>query len=322
MPNITRRALLGAAGSVLAAPALAQAWRPTRPIRLIVPYGPGGGADTTARILERPMAHFLGQPVVIDNRPGGGSSIGAGEASRAAPDGHTLLMDATPHLVVPFVIRNLNIDYPGFVPVSMVTVLPQILLVPQELPAKNLGELIAYLRQQDGAASYGTSGMATASHLAMLTLLKRADVRAIHAPYRGIGPALQDLLGNRLTMVIATVASGAPLARDGKLKALGLTSAQRLSVLPDIPTIAEQDFPGFERDEWNGLLLPPGTPVAIVERFHAAVRFALQDTDVRARLAGMGAIADGNTPAEFGAFLAAQRRAIPALIGDGGVTID
>ncbi|MBR0650854.1 twin-arginine translocation pathway signal protein [Roseomonas terrae] len=322
MFRIARRRMLTGTLAMLATPALAEAWKPSRPIRLIVPYGPGGGADTTARLLERPMSRILGQPIVVENRAGGGSTIGTGEAARAAPDGHTLVISATPYLVARFIVPDMPYDDATLVPVSRVIVLPQILLLPQELGVANLPALVEHLRQQNGAASYGTSGMATASHLAMLDLLKRAGVEAIHAPYRGIGPALQDLLGNRLTMVIATVASGAPLARDGKARAVGMTSASRIGVLPDIPTIAEQGFPGFERDEWNGVMLPPRTPAAIAERYHEAIREALADGDVRARLEAMGAVAEGSSPRDFAAFLAGQRQSIPALIGEGGIRIE
>ena len=306
-----RRALIA---TVLATPALAQAgWTPTRPIRLIAPYPPGGGVDTTSRLLGGPMGALLGQPVVVENRGGAGGSIGAAELARSAPDGHTIMVDAMAHTVNPHLIRGLSFDYAtAFAPVSQVVVLPQILAVnPQRVPAKSVQEFLAWARPRAGTLSYGSSGNATAAHLAAALFLNRAGLEITHVPYRGGTPALQDLLGGNIAFVFGTVSSTLQLVRDGRLAALGVTTAQRIAPLPDVPTIAEQGFEDFELNEWNGLYAPAGTPAPAVQRLYEAARHALADAAVQARLAALGALPLGTEPAVFARYVADQR----ALMG-------
>jgi tripartite-type tricarboxylate transporter receptor subunit TctC len=297
-------------------------WAPSRPIRLVVPYGPGGGADTTARLLAGPMGAALGQPVVVENRPGAGASIGAQEVARAAPDGLTMLMDAMAHFVTPVLIR-LPIDYAtAFSPLSLVTALPHVLLVPNDSPAKDLSSLMAFLRSQPGQIAFGTSGNGTAAHLAAVMLSRRAGLEMLNAPYRGIAPALQDLVAGRLGFVFATVASAMPLVRGGNARAVGVSSVQRIPVLPDLPTIAEQGFPGFEMDEWNGLLLPAGVPSHVTATLSSAVGQAVRDSTVRERIQGMGAILVGSDPEGFSSFIDSRAPAIAQLVRDERVTLD
>ncbi len=317
---IARRILLA---TVLATPALAQpGWTPMRAIRLVVPYGPGGGADTTARLLSGPMGAVLGQPVVVENRPGAGASIGAQEVARAAPDGHTLLMDAMSHFVTPVLMR-LPIDYAtAFAPLSLVTALPHVLLVPNDSSARDVASLVTAVRTRPGQIAFGTSGNGTGGHLAAVMLARRAGLDMLNAPYRGIAPALQDLVGGRLGFVFATVASAMPLVRGGNARAIGVSSLQRVPVLPDVPTVAEQGYPGFEMDEWNGLLMPAGTQATIVAALSAAVVHAVQDATMRERVAGMGAILVGSDPAAFAAYIAAKAPAIAQLVRDERITIE
>ena len=317
-----RRTLIAA---TLAAPIAARAqpaWAPSRPIRLVVPYGPGGGADTTSRLIAGPMGAALGQPVVVENRPGAGASLGAQEVARAAPDGHTLLMDAMSHFVTPVLMR-LPIDYAtAFAPLSLVTALPHVLLVPNDSPARDVASLVAYLRTRPGQVAFGTSGNGTGGHLAAVMLARRANLDMLNAPYRGIAPALQDLVAGRLGFVFATVASAMPLVRGGQARAIGVSSLQRVPVLPDMPTVAEQGYPGFEMDEWNGLLLPAGTPPAAVSALAAAVARAAQDQTVRDRIAGMGAILVGSDPAAFATYIAAKAPAIARLVREERITLE
>jgi tripartite-type tricarboxylate transporter receptor subunit TctC len=316
-----RRALLATA---IATPAFAQApWAPTRSIRLIAPYPPGGGVDTTSRLLAGPMGAFLGQPVVVENRGGAGGSIGAQELARSAPDGQTIMIDALAHTVNPHVIRGLGFDYAtAFAPISQVVVLPQILAVnPRHCPAKTVQEFIAWARPRMASLSYGSSGNATAAHLASALFLNRAQLDITHVPYRGGTPALQDLLGGNIIFVFGTVSSTLQLVRDGQLVALGVSTAQRIAPLPNVPTIAEQGFEGFELNEWNGLYAPAGTPGPAVQRLYEAAKHALADATVRQRLETLGALPVGTDPAVFARYVAEQRALMGRLVRDARIEV-
>ncbi len=315
-----RRALLAA---LVATPAVAQVWQPPRSIRMVVPYPPGGGADTTARLFAPPFTAFLGQPVVVENRPGAGSTIGAGEVARASPDGTTLLLDASGHTVAPFLIRGLNFDYAtAFTPISRVMLIPQMLIVKPESPYRSLAQLLAAAQAAPGTITYGSSGNASAPHLAGAVLVSRAKVQMTHVPYRGGGPALQSILAGDIDFLVSTVSSAVGLVREGRVRALAATSAQRISTLPDVPTVAEQGFPGYDQNEWNGLWAPAGLPAAAVQRLHAACQDALANSVVQARLASLGAVGLGTAPAAFADFLAQDRAANQALIRSANITLD
>ncbi len=316
-----RRALLAA---TIATPALAQTpWAPSRPIRLVAPYPPGGGVDTTSRLLSVPMGAFLGQPVVVENRGGAGGSIGAAEVARSAPDGQTILIDAMAHTVNQYLIRGLSFDYAtAFAPISQIVVLPQILAVnPQHCPAKTVQEFLTWARSRAGTLSYGSSGNATAAHLAAAMFLNRAGLDITHVPYRGGTPALQDLLGGNIAFVFGTVSSTLQLVRDGQLVALGVTTAQRIAPLPNVPTIAEQGFEGFELNEWNGLYAPAGTPAPVVQRLYEASKHALADATVRQRLETLGALPIGTDPVVFARYLAEQRALMGRLVREARIEV-
>lgn len=316
-----RRALLAA---TIATPALAQApWTPTRPIRLVAPYPPGGGVDTTSRLLAVPMGAFLGQSVVVENRGGAGGSIGAAEVARSAPDGQTILIDAMAHTVNQYLIRGLGFDYTtAFAPISQIVVLPQILAVnPRQCPAKTVPEFVTWARSRAGTLSYGSSGNATAAHLAAAMFLNRAGLDITHVPYRGGTPALQDLLGGNIAFVFGTVSSTLQLVRDGQLVALGVTTKDRIAPLPNVPTIAEQGFEGYELNEWNGLYAPAGTPAPVVQRLYEAAKHALEDATVRARLETLGALPIGTDPAVFARYLAEQRTLMGRLVREAHIEV-
>jgi len=307
-----RRTLLATA---LATPALAQSWTPTRSIRLIAPYAPGGGVDTAARLLAVPMTAFLGQSVIVENRGGAGGSIGAAEVARSAPDGLTVMIDALAHTVNPALMRGLPFDYAtAFTPISQVLIWPQILIVHPSLPVRNLPEFVAYARARPGQLSYGSSGNATAAHLASALLLSRAGLDMTHVPYRGGAPALQDLVAGNIGFVFGTVASSLQLAQEGRVRALAVSSATRLAALPDVGTVAEQGFEGYELNEWNGLYGPAGLAAPVVARWHEAVRHALADNAVRTRLSALGAIPLGTDPEAFAAFVREQREIMGRLV--------
>ncbi|MBK1662788.1 tripartite tricarboxylate transporter substrate binding protein, partial [Paracraurococcus ruber] len=317
-----RRALLAAGLGGLALPARAD-WAPPRQVRLVVPFPPGGGADTTARLFAPVFQGMLGQPVVVENRAGAGGTIGAQEAARSAPDGTTLLVDAANQAVAPFIFRNLAFDYAtAFTPVSRVTVYPLVLVVRPESPLRSLAALLDRARAQPGRLTYSSSGNAVSNHIAMAVLASRARVELIHAPYRGGGPALQAVLAGDVDLGFATVASAAALVQDGRLRALAVSTATRVAALPEVATVAEQGFPGFDQAEWNGLYGPAGLPEAAVARLHAACQAALADVAVQQRLAALGAIGLGSAPAEFAAYLRQEREAMAALVREARITVD
>ncbi|SFK73201.1 tripartite tricarboxylate transporter substrate-binding protein [Falsiroseomonas stagni] len=313
--RLGRRAALGLlAAPLVVGPARAQ-WAPTRSIRLIAPYPPGGGVDTTSRLLGAPMGQFLGQPIVVENRAGAGGSIGAAEVARSAPDGHTIMIDAMAHTVNPALLRGLTFDYAtAFTPISQVVVLPQLLVVNASLPVRNLQEFVAYVKARPGQLSYGSSGNATAAHLAAALFAARAELDIQHVPYRGGTPALADLMGGAIAFVFGTVSSSVQLAREGRVRAIAVSTAQRISSLPDVPTVAEQGFPGYELNEWNGLYAPAGLPAAVTERLHAAALHALADGGVKQRLEALGAFPVGSSPGDFARYVAQQRDAMARLV--------
>jgi tripartite-type tricarboxylate transporter receptor subunit TctC len=323
MNQLSRRAVASALlAAPLAAPRAQTPWSPSRPMRLIAPYPPGGGVDTTSRLLAGPMGTLLGQAIVVENRGGAGGSIGAAELARSAPDGHTIMVDAMAHTVNPALLRGLPFDYAtAFTPISQVVVLPQILVVHPQVPARTLGEFVAYVKARPGQLSYGSSGNATAAHLAAALFVQRAGLDIQHVPYRGGTPALQDLLGGSIAFVFGTVSSSLQLAREGRLRALGVSTAQRIASLPEVPTVAEQGFPGFELNEWNGLYGPAGLPAPVTARLHEAALHALADAGVRQRLDALGAIPLGTAPADFARYVAEQREAMARLVRDARIEI-
>jgi tripartite-type tricarboxylate transporter receptor subunit TctC len=319
---IRRRGILAATLALGAAPAAAQGWTPSQPIRMVVPYPPGGGADTTARLLAEPMGAMLGQPIVVENRAGAGGSIGAGVVAQAAADGHTLLLDAGAHVVNPALIPNLPFDYArAFAPISQVTVLPQLLVVRAALPARTLAEFLALAKSAPQGLSFGSSGNATSSHLAGARFAQVAGFNLVHVPYRGGGPAVQDLVAGNIDWHMGTVSSSLALAREGRIRVLAVANATRIPPLPDAPALAES-FAGFELNEWNGLYAPVGTPEAALERVHAAALHALAQPAVRARLEAMGALPLGTSRAEFAAFLARSRTEMAALVREARITLE
>jgi tripartite-type tricarboxylate transporter receptor subunit TctC len=316
-------ATLGLPAGTAAASAQAPGWAPPRPVRLVVPYPPGGGADTTARLLAGPLAPFLGQPVVVENRPGAGSTIGAGEVARAAPDGTTLLLDAASHAMAPALIRGLTFDYAtAFTPISQVLVLPQVVAVRADSPFRTLEALLARAKAAPGRVTWASSGNAGAQHVTGLLLWRAAGVEATHVPYRGGAPAVQALLAGDVDCAIATITSTLALVQQGRLRALAATSARRIASLPEVPTVEELGFAGFDQNEWNGLLGPAGLPAPAVARLHAGVVAALQDPTVRQRLEGLGAVPLGTSPEAFAAFLARERAAMAELVREAGITAD
>ena len=319
---LNRRALLGAA-LLPALPHIARAQGfPSQPIRIIPPYPPGGGTDTVARLLQPHLAAQLGQNIVIENRGGAGGAIGAAEVARSPKDGHTLLLDSMGHVVNPTLMTGLPFDYAtAFAPITQLTWQPQMLVVPAASPFRSLADLVAAAKARPGTLSYASSGNGTGAHLAMVEFARMAGIEVVHVPYRGGGPAMTDLIAGNVAMAFASAAAATAHVQGGRLRALGAAGLRRIGALPDMPTIAEQGYAGFDWDEWNGLWTVAGSPPAAVERLHAAAIFALAQPDVRARMEQIGIVPLGTSPQDFAAFVVTQRERAARLIRDANITL-
>ena len=293
--------------ALLALPGSAAPDYPQRPIRLVVPAAPGGGTDIIARILAEGLGPALGQTVVVDNRAGAGTVLGADIVSKAAPDGHALLL--SPNSLAFNVALYSKLPYNtlrDFAPISLVADQPNILVAHPSFPAKSFPELVALARAQPGKLIYGSGGVGVGSHLAMELLLTSQKIELVHVPYKGVGPALTALLGNEVSVLLSTFASALPHVKSGRLRALGVTSAQRAPTLPDVPTIAESGVPGYEYGTWYGLLAPAGTPRAIVEKVNRATAEVLGSPRTAERYLGQGLTPIPSTPERFSAFLKSE----------------
>ena len=302
----TCRALLCAAAAtatLLAAPltALAQNW-PNKPIRLIVPFPPGGGTDTFARPLAQKLAAQLGQSVVIDNRGGAGGNIGATAAAKATPDGYTFLLGAVHHTVAMTVYKTPGFDIEkDLIPITGVAYVPDVLVINSKLPAANVRELIAYAKANPARINYGSSGNGTTRHLAGEIFNRMTGTAITHIPYKGSGPAMTGLIGGEVQMIFEGLGSAAT-----HIRALAVTSPKRSAAFPDIPTMAEAGVPGFESQSWYGMWAPAGTSPEIVRKMHAEVVKALAAPDLAATWAAQGADAGGESPEQFGRFIRSE----------------
>ena len=318
---LTRRTLLGGASLlVLAAPVQAQTY-PSRPIRFIVPFAAGAGVlDIMARIVGQHLGTATGQQVVIDNRPGAGGNVGAEVAAKATPDGYTMLMGAVALVVSPYLYAKLPFDpLTDLVPVTQVNSAPLMLVVHPSLPVKSVAELIAYAKARPGQLNYGSGGVGATPFLATELFKSMAGIDVTHVPYRGGAPALADLVAGQLSFMIENVPGTLPLVRDGKLRALAITSRQRLALVPDLPTMEEAGVPGYEMIGWNGIFVPKATPPEIVTRLNAELVKVLRSADVGEQLVKLGAVPVGDSPEQFGAFVKAELARWGKIIKDLGI---
>ena len=293
--------------SLLAAatlPAQAQTTYPTRAVRLIVPSSPGGGTDISARIIAPQLTQFLGQQVVVENRPGAGTMIGGEAVARAAPDGYTLLMGISTLAINPAMYKKVPYDaLKDLAPISQAVSLSNVLVIHPSLPSRNLKEFIAFAKARPGQINFASAGVGTSPHLSMELFLVLAKLNMLHVPYKGSGPGVTDLLAGHVPVMMPNMLSAQPHIKSGRLRALGVTGTKRAPGAEDIPTIAEAGVAGYEAVQWYGVLAPAATPRDIITRLHTGVVRALQNPDVRQRLLNDGAEPVGSSPAEFAEYL-------------------
>lgn len=293
----------GVCGTLIAVPAAAaaaEAWAPKRPVRLIVPFPPGGAVDTIGRIVASGLPQRLGQQIVIDNRGGANAMIGSELAARAAPDGHTLLIVPAGHAITPSVTRKVPYDsLKDFAAVGLIGNSAYMLVVGASLPAKTIKEFIALAKAKPGQLNYAYTGHGNATHVAGELFKVLAGIDMVAISYKGGGPALSDVMGGHVSGFFSGVSSGTPHVKSGKLRALGVTTTKRSSALPEIPTIAEAGVPGYEVDAWYGILAPAATPPAVIARINRELSQLLATPEMKERLFRAGLEANPSTPAEF-----------------------
>jgi tripartite-type tricarboxylate transporter receptor subunit TctC len=301
---LTRRLLLAAAGLCALGPLHAQTW-PAKPIHLVVPFTPGGTSDILGRAIAQKLQEAWKQAVVIDNVPGAGGSLGAERVAKAVPDGYTLLMGHIGNLAVaPAIYPKLPYDpLKSFAPVAWVASVPNVLVVHPSVPAKNLQELLALARSKPGQLNYGTGGNGSAAHLATEYLKLQSKTFMVHVPYRGTAPAVTDLISGQLQLMFTGAPVLLPFVKSGQLRALAVSSSKRLDSLPDVPTVSESGYKGFEADQWYGVVAPTGTPRDVVLKLNAQINQALSSPELKTRLQSEGALAMPTTPEAFGALI-------------------
>ena len=318
--------LAAMAVAAVAHPALAAdaAAFPSKPVRLIVPFTPGGSTDILARAIGQKLSESWRQPVVIENRPGAGGAIGMELAAKAPADGTTMVMGHIGTLAAnPALYRSLSYDpVRDFAPVTLVAMVPNVLVVGPAVPSRSVAEFVALAKSKPGKLDYGSGGNGSAAHLAMEYFKLKAGVDLQHVPYKGTAPALTDLLGGQIAVILTGLPPVLQHVRSGKLRILGVASAQRLKGFPDIPTIAESGVPGYEATQWYGLLAPAATPKDIVAKLNSDAVKALKDPSVAERLAGEGAEPVGDTPEQFGAFIRSEIELWGKVIRATGAKVD
>lgn len=312
---------LWAIALALPAGALAQAY-PTKPIRLIIPFAPGGSSEIVARAVGQKMGESLGQPIVVESKPGGAGNIAMQEVAHAAPDGYTLIIGHIGTLAVnPFMFAKLAYDANrDFTPISLLVKIPTIYVVNSTLPVNDLKDLAALAKQRE--VFYGSAGNASAGHLAIEYMKLATKMPLSHVPYKGTGPMLQDLLGGRTDMSAAGVPPLIQHVKSGKLRAIATGNAQRLPAMPDVPTVAEQGYPGFETSQWYGLIGPAGMPPEIVKKLSEEAAKAVHSKEVQEKFAADSATVVGDTPQEFAAFIKAEQERWERVVKAAGLKAD
>jgi tripartite-type tricarboxylate transporter receptor subunit TctC len=311
-------AVLAASGSA----AMAQAW-PSKTISIIVPFATGGTTDAIARTLGQELQKSLGQPVIVENKPGAGATIGADYVAKARPDGYTVLLGAVHHTIATSVYKKLPYDFQrDLAPVSTVAMVPNVLVVNPKIPAKNVKELIALAKQSPGKLSFGSNGNGTGQHLIGAQFNIASGVDILHVPYKGSGPLTIDLLGGQIDMSFDTVTPVLSHIRAGKLRALAVTTIKRSAALPDVPTLDESGVKGFDQGTWFGVLAPVATPKDVVTRLNTEIVKIVNSPDFRKKMADIGAVPIGNSPAEMASQIKTDTERFATLVKDARVSAE
>lgn len=304
------------------ATASAHAAYPERPITLVVPYTPGGAADTLARVVAARMGAKLGTTVIVDNRAGASGTIGASFVARAPADGYTILYDATPYSINPHLFPRMPYASSALKPLSLIALTPNVLVVKADSPFRDVKDLIAKAKAAPGKLNYASGGSGTVQRLAAELFRQTLNLDMVHVPYKSGGPAIIDVMGGQVDFMFSTVAAAYPTISSGKLRALAVSSPVRSKRLPDVPTVAETAIPGYEAYEWNGMLLPAGTPEPIAAKLHTTLVEVLKEDEVKQRFDDLGAQAVGSTPAEFATFLKKEDTKWSDVIRKGNIKLD
>lgn len=304
-------------------PAFANSDYPNKPIRVVVPYPPGGPTDIVARVVAQKLQEQMGQSFIIDNKPGAGANLGAEAVARSAPDGYTLVVATTAHAINPSLFSKLNYSITkDFAPISQLTSGPLVIVTTPSLPASNVKELIALAKSKPGALNFASSGNGQSTHLSAELFSAMAGVKMNHVPYKGSAPALTDVMSGQADLMFDTMLSSMPFVKGGKLKALAVTSSKRSPSAPDLPTVAEAGLPGYEAIAWNGLLAPAGTPTEVIQRLNAELKKVLENPEVKQRFDAQGFAAKWDAPAEFGSFLQTEVDKWGKVVKTSGAKVD
>jgi len=312
--------LIASTGLMAAGPATAADVYPSKTIRLVVPFAPGGGSDIVARLLSPKMTEALGQTVVVDNRAGASANLGAAMVAKAAPDGYTLLLANANYTINPSLFKSLPFDpVREFAPVALLANVTNVLAIHPSIPAKSVKELISFAKAHPGQLNFASPGNGTSSHLAGELFRQVAKIEVVHIPYKGATPAITDLIAGQVSFTMASVLSVLPYAKQGRLRMLAVTTAKRSGALPDIPTISEAGLPGFEVSNWYGILAPGGTPRPTVDRLNSELARIARVPDLAEKLAAQGADPATGTPEEFERFIQAELKKWAAVVRSAGI---
>lgn len=327
--RFSRRSSVAALASMFCSAVLAtsgvqaQTAFPSKPITMIVPFPPGGPTDLVARVIAQKMSESMGQPVVVDNRGGANGNLGAMLAVKAPADGYTLLYNTSSITLSPALYKSMSYDVQrDLAPVALTAVVPLALVVPTSVPANTVKEFIAYAKANPGKLSYGSAGNGNVTHLGAFQFVQANGIDAVHIPYKGSAPADVDLVGGQIQFMTDTVNSVMPFVRDNRLKMLAVTTSKRMSLFPDVPTLAETGMPGFEVGAWQGVMVPAKTPAPIIQQLNSEVMKALQSPEVRQKLALQGAEPLGSTPQAYGEYVQKELLRWAKVVKQTGVSLE
>jgi tripartite-type tricarboxylate transporter receptor subunit TctC len=327
--DLFRRTVIGAlllgcaASAALPGSARAQSTYPAKPITMIVPFPAGGPTDLVARVIGQKMSEGLGQQIIIENRPGANSNLGAAYVAKAAPDGYTLLYNTSAVTLSPALYKNMPYDLErDLAPIALTAVVPLALVIANNVPANTVPEFIAYAKANPGKLSYGSAGAGNVTHLGAFQFAQATGIDAVHVPYKGSAPADTDLAGGQIQFMTETINSVMAFVKDKRIKLLAVTTPKRISLFPDVPTLSELGIKGSEAGAWQGLMVPAKTPKPVIDKLNAEVMKALQSADVRSRLAQQGTEPLGSTPEEYAAYIKSETARWGKVVKQTGVTLD